>query len=260
MRRKINVKTKNLKKKIIVTVVILVFLFFTCLSLALMNRNYFLIEKGFKNLSSMISSYVQSNMYSASGFSKNVLSSRLTYLEEENNKLRKSLELTQTKNNYVIAEVTNHTLKNWFDKVEVSKGYNDGVKKDDVVISSEGLIGFVSKVSGKMCEVDLITGSSEDNMLSVIIETNEGNVSGVLKDYDEKTGLFMVSDVVSKNNILAGDRVVLSGYDNDAYKGIYVGMVVKEEVMNYGLNKTVWVESSVNFDDLLFVAIVKEKK
>lgn len=260
MRKKINVKAKNVKKKIITVIVILIFLFFTCLSLALMNRDYFIIEKGFKNLSSMINTYVISNVYSVNNFSNNVLSSKVNYLEKENNELRKSLDLKQTKNDYVIAEVINHTLKNWFDKVEVSKGYNDGIKKDDVVISSEGLIGFVSKVSGKMCEVSLITGTSEDNMLSVIIETKDGNVSGVLRDYDEETGLFMITDVMSKNNILAGDKVVLSGYDNDAYKGIYVGMVVKEEVMNYGLNKTVWVESSVNFDDLLFVAIVKEKK
>ena len=161
---------------------------------------------------------------------------------------------------YVIGEITNHTAKNWFNIVEISKGYNDGIKKDDAVINSEGLVGFVSKVSGKMSEVKLLTSVSQNNMLSVTIETNDGYVAGVLSDYDVNTGLFKVDGVMSKSNILAGDKVTLSGYDNESYKGIYVGMVVKEESSNYGLNKTIWVESSVNFDDLMFVAVVKEKK
>lgn len=260
MRKKINVKAKNVKKKVITIIITLVFLLFTSLSLALMNRDYFLIEKGFKNLSSMINGFIISNVYSVNGFSNNVLSSKVNQLEKENNELRKNLDLKKTKSNYVIAQVTNHTLKNWFDKIEVSKGYDDGIKKDDVVISSEGLIGFVSKVSDKMCEVNLITGTSENNMISVIIETKDANVSGVLRDYDEKTGLFMITEVMSKNNILKGDKVVLSGYDNETYKGVYIGQVVKEEVSNYGLNKTIWAKSNVNFNDLLFVAIVKEKK
>lgn len=260
MRKKINSNTKKIKKKIISIIVLLMFLLFTCTSLVLINRDYFLIEKAFKNLSSMINSYVISNLYSVNGLSENVLSTRINYLEKENNELRKSMELSYKKNGYVTGEVINHTMKNWFNKLEVSKGYNDGVKKGDVVISNDGLIGFVSKVSKKMSEVSLITGVSYDNLLSVIIETSLGNLSGVLKEYDSKKGLFKVTDIMGKNNILAGDKVVLSGYDNDLYKGIYVGQVVKEEVSNYGLSKTVWVESSVNFDDLLFVTIIKETK
>ena len=53
--------------------------------------------------------------------------------------------------------------------------------------------------------------------------------------------------------------MVLSGYDKENYNGIYVGRVVKEENSNYGLSRTIWVESSVNFDDLLFLMVVIEK-
>lgn len=260
MRKKINFNNKKAKKNAILFVVILMFLIFICSSLVLIKRDYFFIEKGFKNVSSMINSYVVSNAYSVNELSTNVLSSKIAYLEKENNELRKSLGLAKEKNEYVVAEVVNHNMKNWFDKVEISKGYDAGIKKDFVVISNEGLIGFVSKVSKKVCEVDLITGVSSNNMLSVIIETSDGAVSGVLNHYDDKTGLFKVTDVMGKSNILAGDKVFLSGYDNPSYKGIYVGQVVKEEVSNYGLSKTIWVESSVNFDDLLLAIIVKEQK
>lgn len=260
MRKKMNFNNKKSKKKAVLFTVIVMFLFFICSFLVLVNRNYFLIEKGFKNISSMINSYFVSNSYSVNEFSTNVLSSKLAYLEKENEELRKSLDLDKRENEYVVAEVINHTMKNWFDKIEISKGYDSGINKDFAVISNEGLIGFVSKVSKKVCEVDLITGVSEDNMLSVIIEAKDGNISGVLNGYDNKTGLFKVTGVMSKNNILAGDRVVLSGYDKPSYKGIYLGQVVKEEISNYGLSKTIWVESSVNFDDLILAVVVKEQK
>ena len=259
MKKKINTNTNKLKKNIIIIVVILIFLLFTCSSIILIERDYFFIEKCFKSITNKINSYVVSTAYNVNDFSFNVISSKIKYLEKENNELRKTINLSENENEYVVGEVINHNMKNWFDKVEVSKGYSNGIKKGDVVISPDGLIGFVSKVSKKMCEVRLITDVSSRNMVSVIIETKDGNVSGVLKEYDSKTGLFKVYDVVSKNNISKDDKVVLSGFDNDSYKGIYVGKVVKEETSNYGLSKTVWIESSINFDDLLFVIIVKEK-
>lgn len=257
---KLNRKENKLKKIIIIMIVLIMFVSFSCSSLSLMERKYFFIEKCLKNISGLINSYFISNTYSSNLFSKNLLSSKLSYLEKENNELRKNLELKEKNNDYVIGEITNHTAKNWFNIVEISKGYDDGIKKEDAVINSEGLVGFVSKVSGKMSEVKLLTSVSEDNMLSVTIETNDGAIAGVLNDYDAKTGLFKVDGLMSKNTILAGDKVTLSGYDNETYKGIYVGMVVKEQTSNYGLSKTVWVESSVNFDDLMFIAVVKEEK
>ena len=260
MRKKLNSNNKKIMKNIITVIILIVFLLFTCTSLALINRNYFFAEKVFKNMSSMVNSYVISNVYSTCDVSKNLSSSRINYLEKENNELRKSLSLSEKKSEYEAAEIINHTMKNWFNKLEVSKGYDSGIKKDDAVISKDGLVGFVSKVAKKASEVRLITGVNDNNMLSVIIETNLGNVSGVLKKYDSKTGLFKVTDVMSKNQVLEGNKVVLSGYDNASYKGIYVGKVVKQEVSNYGLSKTIWVEPGVNFNDLLFVTIIKETK
>lgn len=260
MKKKINVNTSKIKKNIIIIIVVLIFLIFTTYSITLIDRDYFFIEKCFKNISSKINSYIIKKTYNINDYSSNVLSSKIQYLEKENNELRKSINLSENETLYVISEVVNHNMKTWFNKIEISKGYNDGIKKDDVVISPDGLIGFVNKVSKELSEVRLITDVSYKNMLSVIIKTSKGNVSGVLKEYDNKTGLFKVYDVVSKYEISINDDVVLSGYDNNLYKGIYVGKVVKEEKSNYGLSKIIWVKSSVNFDDLLFATVIKEKK
>ena len=154
-----------------------------------------------------------------------------------------------------------HT-KNYRAKPYIGVGYDDGISKDLPVINAEGLIGFISKTSKNVSEVKLLTSINENNLRSVLIETNDGVVAGMLSDYSVKNGLFKITDVTSKASVLAGDSVVLSGYDNESYKGIYVGKVVKEESDNYGLSRTIWVESSVNFDDLMYVLVpvVKEEK
>lgn len=259
MKKRLNGKIKKDKRKIITLIVILVFLLYICLALIVSNRKYLYIESVFKNISSSVNEFFINNAYSKKGFSNNIINSKVKYLEKENNKLRDALALSNEKQDYITAEIVNHTSKTWFDKVQINVGYKDNVLKDLPVINSEGLIGFVSKTSKNTSEIRLLTSVNDDGLLSVMIETKDGAIAGVLSDYDVKKGLFKISDVTNKNNVLAGDRVVLSGYDNELYKGIYVGRVVKEENSNYGLSRTIWVESSVNFDDLLFVALpVKE--
>ena len=124
------------------------------------------------------------------------------------------------------------------------------------VVTENGLIGFISKSSSLISEVNLITNVSDSNMISILIESSDGLISGILSSYDSKNNLFKITDIMQKSNIEKGNRVVLSGYDNDSYKGIYLGKVVKQESDNYGLTKTVWLKSDNNFDDLLYVLVV----
>ena len=127
------------------------------------------------------------------------------------------------------------------------------------VVTENGLIGFISKSSSLISEVNLITNVSDSNMISILIESSDGLISGILSNYDSKNNLFKITDIMQKSNIEKGNRVVLSGYDNDSYKGIYLGKVVKQESDNYGLTKTVWLKSDNNFDDLLYVLVVGDK-
>lgn len=262
MKKRINGKINKKKRNVISFIVILIFLFYVCLSLLVSERRYLFLESFFKNISGGINSFFIDNAYSTSNVSKNIINSKIKYLENENNNLKKMLGLKQEKSSYVAAKIVNHTSKTWFDIVDIDVGYDDGISKDLPVINAEGLIGFISKTSKNVSEVKLLTSINENNLRSVLIETNDGVVAGMLSDYSVKHGLFKITDVTSKASVLAGDSVVLSGYDNESYKGIYVGKVVKEESDNYGLSRTIWVESSVNFDDLMYVLVpvVKEEK
>lgn len=262
MKKRINGKIKKTKKKILAIIVILIFLLYFCLALAVSKRNYLYTESIFKTISSSINSFFINNAYSNNNFSSNVINSKIRYLEKENNSLRNLASIKEKNVDYVSCEIVNRTSKFWFDKVTINAGYNDKVKKNLPVINDKGLIGFITKTGKKVSDVKLLTGINENNMISVFVETENGPIAGMLSGYDEKENLFKISDITKKNDVFSGDEVVLSGYGNEAYKGIYVGKVVREETENYGLSRTLWIESNVNFDDSLFalVPIVKEKK
>lgn len=262
MKKRLNGKTSKIKKRILGMIIILIFLFYICLVLAVSNRPYLHIESFFKSISSCISGFFIDNAYSSNGSYFNVINSKIKYLENENNELKKTLSLKETNINYVPCTIINHNSKVWFDKITINAGYDKNISNELPVINDAGLIGFISKTGKKVSEVKLLTSINDDSLISVIIETSSRSIAGILSDYDIKKGLFKITDVTSKADIYAGDSVVLSGYGNEAYKGIYVGCVIKEESDNYGLSRTIWVKSNVNFDDLLFVLVptYKEEK
>lgn len=249
---------KSKLNKIITIVVIYIFIIYLSLVLSSIDRKYFFVEKIFKGISSRVNTFIINNMYNTNNGSYNIVSSRINYLEKENELLRKEASLKQNNTSYLLSEIINHNSKLLLDRVIINNGYNDNIKKDNAVITSDGLVGFISKTSKNISEVTLLPSILKNNKISVIIKADD-DVLGILSDYDIKNNLFIVKDVTSKSNIKAGDTVVLAGYNNDIYKGIHIGKVYKEENNNYGLSKNIYVESNVNFNDLLFVSVVIDK-
>lgn len=260
MKKKINVKSKKNNKEIIMILVCIIFIFFLCSCLALFNRNYIFSEKVFKSISSKLNSVIINKVYSKNNMNENLISSKITYLEKENNELRNLLDLSEEKTEYVFSEVINHNSRLWLNTIEIASGTKNKIEKGMPVINDNGLVGFISKTTKDTSEVKLITNLNENNMVSVLIENGENYLSGILKEYDPKKRLFKITDCLSKEKIKKGSKVVLSGYDNEIYKGIYIGKVKKEETSDHGLSKTLWVSSEVDFNNILFVAIIKDKK
>lgn len=250
----------NSEKSVVYGVIILsLFAILISLGLTISNRRYLFIEKGFKNVSSYVNNFFVNNMYSRYKYNSNVITSKIEYLVKENNRLKESVNLKENKNNYIISEVINRNDSVWSNKLNINKGYKNNIKKYMPVINQEGLVGFIGKTSKRQSEVRLIKGIKTSDMLSVIIESENTEVMGILSSYDNKKGLFKITNVNGKNNVKKGDKVLLSEYVNDLYGGIYVGKVYYEESSEYGLNKTLWVKSDVNFDDLLFLTVVSDK-
>ena len=257
MNKQINGKSNQNKKNVIRILIIFIFLFFFISVITISNRKYFLIERVAKNISSKINKYIVKNLYSNDISDNNSFFSKIRQLEDENNELKRIVDLKEKNTNYMAEVVVNRGNYNWYKKLDITNN-NKYTQINLPVINSYGLVGFTDKISKNMAEVNLLTNVNNNSLISVIIKTSDNEISGVLREYDYKKKLFKVTDIIDKNEIKDGDEVILSGYQNN-YKGIYIGYVVNQNISDYGLTKTVWVKSKVNFDNIMYVMVVGEK-
>ena len=255
MKKRINWRKKNNIKYF----VIIIFILFVSLSLSLFNRKEFIVETFFKSMTSKINSYFISKLYANNKLSDSFNATRYNSMQEENNQLRSILDLEKNSTSFIAAEVTIQNSRSWFDKIYINKGTNNNIREGLVVVNNEGAIGFVNKSYNNISEVSLLTGTYSDNLVSVIIETDLGNISGIITSYDVNKKMYVVSDITTKDNIPPGSKVLLYGYNDERINGILVGYVAKEETDSYGLSKRVWVKTNVDFNNLMFVSVMVNK-
>ena len=125
------------------------------------------------------------------------------------------------------------------------------------VIVSEGLIGKVTKVTNFNSTVKLITSDDVNNKTSVKIKVGEKFVYGLLSGYDQQKKTFIVEGISDNIEIPEGSLVTTTGMGDSFPSGIVVGKVKQVTTDNFDLAKTVEVTSSVDYDDLSFVTILK---
>ena len=129
-----------------------------------------------------------------------------------------------------------------------------------VVITKNGLIGKLQKVTAYSSEVKLITANDINNKVSVSIATTTGETTALLSGYDKENNLVLISGVDSLVDIQEGDIVTTSGLGGMFPRGIYIGEVKTITNDKYGLSKTLGVSTNQNFNNIHYVTVLKEEK
>ena len=81
----------------------------------------------------------------------------LNYYKEEYEKLLKIYNIDlEYNNNYNLSKIIYRDIYDFYNEMLISKGEKDGIKKGDAVVTSEGLIGVVSKLEKNSSYVDLL--------------------------------------------------------------------------------------------------------
>ena len=181
------------------------------------------------------------------------------HLEEEIEQLRKALDLNQTLTGYEVvnATVINRNRSYWYQTLTIDKGKKAGLADNMVVITKDGLIGKLQKVTNYSSEVKLITANDINNKVSVSIATTDGETDAILSGYNQEEGLVEISSVDSQVPIQVGDVVTTSGLGGMFPRGIYIGTVEKIESDKYGLSKTLGVKTTQNFNNIHYVTVLK---
>ena len=127
-----------------------------------------------------------------------------------------------------------------------------------IVITKNGLIGQLEKVTNTSSEVQLITANDVNNKVSVSIATSNGDINAILSGYDHETGLIQVTEVDSEAIINVGDTVTTSGLGGMYPRGIYIGVVETISNDRYGLSKTLGIKINQDFNSIHYVTVLKE--
>ena len=261
-------KKKKRKKIIIIFAAIFISFFLLFYSLT-SNRKVGAIEGVLKDGATIISKIVMTpfttlNKEKDKDASKSYLIQKNinVHLEEEIEQLRDTLSLNQTLTGYnvVNATVINRNRSYWYQTLTIDKGKSSGLKENMIVITKNGLIGKLEKVTKYSDTVKLITANDVNNKVSVSITTSSGETNAILSGYDKKKNEILVSGVDSNIDINKGDAVTTSGLGGVFPRGIYIGKVESVSLDKYGLSKTLAIKTDQNFNSIHYVTILKGEK
>lgn len=260
-------KKKKQKKKIIIITIIIIVIILLPISLKL-NRETSVIENFFKDTATTInkvfmypftalnkSDYTQDESYI---IQKNVNES----LEKEIEELKSQLKLNSTLTEYtpINATILSRNKSYWFNTLTIDKGKKHGIKKDMAVITSNGLIGKISKVSNRSSEIKLITSDDVNYKVSVSIKTSSKEAYGILNGYDQENNLIKISGIERSMKVEKDNIVTTSGLGGIFPAGIYIGTVEKIENDKYDLSKTIYIKTKQDFDNIHYVTVLGEKQ
>ena len=142
----------------------------------------------------------------------------------------------------------------WFNSIVINKGSSSGIKKDMAVISSDGLIGKINKVSKTTSEVKLLTTNDKNEKISVMIKTSEDTIYGIMNGYQDN---YLEITSVNKNiNVDNNSLVYTSGMGGIFPSGILIGKVAMVKEDKYNVSKLILVEPSSSFNNLKFVKVL----
>lgn len=259
-------RKKKDKKKSIISLFIILIVLLALLSGSLLitrNKNTFLkdgvilIEKIFMYPFTVLNKEKNETQTESYTIQKNVNES----LEKEIQELKEELELNKTLTEYepINATVLSRNKSYWFNTITIDKGSKSGIKNNMAVITKNGLIGKITKVSNYSSEVKLITSDDVKFKVSVSIKTNEDDNYAILNGYDKKTGLIKISGIDKTTNINVDDSVLTSGLGEMFPSGIYVGQVKEIKNDKYNLSKIVYIKTNQDFNDIHYVTVLKVK-
>ena len=181
-------------------------------------------------------------------------------MEQEIKELKDLLDLKNTHSEFEKenAKVISRNNQFWLNSITIDKGSNDGIKTESAVITSNGLVGKISKTTPNFSEVKLLTSDDVTYKTSVVIRINEKDHYAILNGYDKENNLLKVTAIDKNIPINENDSVLTSGLGNMP-RGIYIGKVISSKIDNYDLSKTLYVKTEQDFNSINYVTILKEK-
>jgi len=175
---------------------------------------------------------------------------------DENNRLRQQLGQPKNSREFttITAEVIGRNPGDWATTLTLDRGSSHEVEEGDVVITEDGMVGYVSSVASNYCEVITVV-DVEMQCGALITRTRESAIAE--GNYDLMSeNLLRLSYLKEGADVVKGDTVETSGRGGVFPKGIMIGTV--EEVLHEenGISYYAEIKPFVDVDTVTSVSIV----
>lgn len=219
------------------------------------------LSKSHKVISDLLSTYNENRDLKKSLSNLENQSSIISNLQEENDSLRASLNLSDklSRDNVLTAEVSMRPSVTWLKELTINVGKSKNVSKSMLATSNGGVIGLVTKVYDDTTTISLLSSSSSDSYLASSVKSEDDNhIFGIISRYDNKKKLLEMTQLNSSSNVKVGTEVVTSGLDDVSVKDVPIGTV--DSVSDYEGNRTILVKPYADFDKISYVTLVGDGK
>ena len=219
------------------------------------------LSKAHNVLSDLLSTYSENRDLKKSLSNLENQSAIISNLQEENDSLRASLNLSDklSRDNVLTAEVSMRPSVTWLKELTINVGKSKNVSKSMLATSNGGVIGFVTKVYDDTTTISLLSSSSSDSYLASSVKSEDDNqIFGIISRYDNKKKLLEMTQLNSSSNVKVGTEVVTSGLDDVSVKDVPIGTV--DSVIDYEGNRTILVKPYADFDKISYVTLVGDGK
>lgn len=188
-------------------------------------------------------------------------------IEQKNESLESDLKFTERQRKlndyeYLIAQVVSVSSDPYNPTIKIDLGSENGIKEDMAVVTVDGLIGIISKVSAFSSNVEPITSLDEKSpnskSISVTVLGRETDSFGIIGTYDQENGRFEMTRIPENDPMIVGDTVITSGLGRVFPRGLVVGTVeTTPQAGDFGLTKVASVKPLADFNRLTEVFVVK---
>jgi len=177
-------------------------------------------------------------------------------LKEQNNKYKSNQELKSLYKEYKVAmaDIVSISNNNWDKTFTINKGSNDGIKPKMAVITSDGLVGYISSCTDVTSKVVSIIDATSSISARAADTREEVIIKGT--NYAEDDNLCTVTDIPLKKEFKSGDVFVTSGMGGFYPKGIKIGEITKFYKKENPFENFAELKTSVDFNRLETVAII----
>jgi rod shape-determining protein MreC len=174
-------------------------------------------------------------------------------IRKENIRLKNHLEFGVEQNTRkILAQIVAWDSSSDYRVLRINKGESSGVRLQSTVVTSEGLVGYVFRLTSHYS--DVLTVLDANNKIDGVVERIRAH--GLLEG-DSQSKMKM-KYVTRTEPIILNDLVITAGLGNIYPKGIRVGRVTRIERESYGITQLIELKPEVNFGTLEEVIVLAD--